>query len=97
MPEGPGHSSSSASQDYYEQHGDEEAWANVDYFDKKGQNNNNNNASESRTRDEATSCSFEVKKGRGGKGHNSSPPHQMMAILEEGSLRVAFRLQEDDV
>ena len=96
MPEGPGHSSSSASQDYYEQHGDEEAWANVDYFDKKGQNNNNN-ASESRTRDEATSCSFEVKKGRGGKGHNSSPPHQMMAILEEGSLRVAFRLQEDDV
>ena len=23
--------------------------------------------------------------------------HQMMAVLEEGSLRVAFRLQEDDV
>lgn len=64
--------------------GDDESWANVDYYqDSSGK-------TRGAKRDEDA-----ISAANGSASAVAS--HQMMVVLEEGSLRVAFRLQEDDI
>lgn len=71
-------------EDYYDVHGDDESWANVDYFHGASASIHSQNAN-------ATTSPAQLNRT------SQAPSHQMMVVLEEGSLRVAFRLQEDDV
>lgn len=61
---------------------DEESWATVDYFHAKGEIGN------------AVATEEDERRRNSSRDQTS---HQMVAVLEEGALRVAFRLLEDDV